>query len=136
ASVWLFPSTRVGAGVSEPPVPSRAPPKSLTTTFAPRLASPSAWARPRPLPAPVTIATRPSNLIVMSVTSRISSEKDQADPVGDERGPLLAFDLDRHIGARLQFPRLAQRGFSQHEAPTHARAGAHRRDNAHLVKAV
>ena len=43
--------------------PSR--PRSLTTTFAPRAASPSAWQRPRPPPAPVTIATRPSNRIVM-----------------------------------------------------------------------
>src|SRR6187399_2550711 len=58
-------STTASAGVSDPPVPSRAPPKSLTTTLAPRLASPSACARPRPLPAPVTIATRPSNLIAM-----------------------------------------------------------------------
>src|SRR5258705_8245864 len=58
-------STTVSAGVSDPPLPSRAPPKSLTTTLAPRLASPSACARPRPLPAPVTMATRPSNLIVM-----------------------------------------------------------------------
>src|ERR1700722_20278486 len=53
------------AGVSDPPVPSRPPPKSLTTTLAPRLASPSACARPRPFPAPVTMATRPSNLIVI-----------------------------------------------------------------------
>src|SRR5690242_12742158 len=64
-------STTASAGESEPPVPSRAPPKSLTTTLAPRLASPSACARPRPLPAPVTIATRPSNLIAMSGISRI-----------------------------------------------------------------
>jgi hypothetical protein len=62
----LISSTTLSAGVSEPPVPSRAPPKSLTTTFAPRLANPSACTRPSPLPAPVTIATRPSNLIVMS----------------------------------------------------------------------
>src|ERR1700738_2590317 len=60
-------STTVSAGVSDPRGPSRAPPKSLTTTFAPLLANPSACARPRPLPAPVTMATRPSNLIVMSV---------------------------------------------------------------------
>src|SRR5688572_9577144 len=64
-------STTVSAGVSDPPVPSRAPPKSLTTTLAPRLASPSACARPRPLPAPVTIATRPSNLIAMSYDSLV-----------------------------------------------------------------
>src|SRR5689334_8764343 len=58
-------STTASAGESEPPVPSRAPPKSLTTTLAPRLASPRACALPRPLPAPVTMATRPSNLIAI-----------------------------------------------------------------------
>src|SRR6478735_5948156 len=58
-------STTASAGDSEPPEPSRAPPKSLTTTLAPRLANPSACARPRPLPAPVTMATRPSNLIAI-----------------------------------------------------------------------
>src|SRR5262245_10883713 len=58
-------STTASAGESEPPVPSRAPPKSLTTTLAPRLARPSACALPRPLPAPVTMATRPSNLIAI-----------------------------------------------------------------------
>jgi hypothetical protein len=62
---FLISSTTASAGDSEPPLPSRAPPKSLTTTLAPRLASPSACARPRPLPAPVTMATRPSNLIVI-----------------------------------------------------------------------
>src|SRR5258707_4057286 len=128
-------STTVSAGVSDPPVPSRAPPKSLTTTLAPRAASPSACARPRPLPAPVTTATRPSNLIVMSnfpgcgflrharacpghprllvaasnktwmagtspaMTAELSSEIDQADPVGHQRGLFLAPDLDRHICA-------------------------------------
>lgn len=34
--------------------------RSLTTTCAPREASRSAWVRPRPPPAPVTMATRPS----------------------------------------------------------------------------
>src|SRR5438874_3233959 len=58
-------STTASAGESEPPLPSRVPPKSLTTTFAPRLANPNACARPRPLPAPVTMATRPSNLIAI-----------------------------------------------------------------------
>src|SRR5258708_24407884 len=65
--VFRISSTTDSAGVSDPPVPSRAPPKSLTTTLAPRAASPSACARPRPLPAPVTIATRPSNLIVICI---------------------------------------------------------------------
>src|ERR1700728_3644375 len=42
-----------------------APPRSLTTTFAPRAASPRACERPRPEPAPVTMATLPLNSIVM-----------------------------------------------------------------------
>src|SRR5690242_17756659 len=115
-------STTFSAGLSEPPVPSRAPPKSLTTTLAPRLASPSACARPRPLPAPVTIATRPSNLIVMFRYPGCSSEIDQADPVGDQRWPVLAFDLDRDIGARLQFGRFAQLGFSKNKTAAHPSA--------------
>src|ERR1700750_982328 len=98
-------STTVSARGSDPPVPSRAPPKSLTTTFAPRLARPSACARPRPFPAPVTMATRPSNLIVMSWIPL--SEIDEAEPVGDDRRLVLALDLDRDIGARLQLRRLA-----------------------------
>src|SRR5271169_1566047 len=106
-------STTVAAGVSDPPVPSREPPKSLTTTLAPRLASPSACARPRPLPAPVTIATRPSNLIAMSSVPEFSSEIDEADPLGDQSGLLLALDLNGDIGARLQLLRLAQLRFRQ-----------------------
>ena len=42
------------------PVPSRAPPTSLTTMLAPSFAKRSACARPMPLPAPVMIATLPS----------------------------------------------------------------------------
>src|SRR3954471_20703592 len=106
-------STTVSAGESEPPVPSRAPPKSLTTTFAPRLASPSACARPRPLPAPVTIATRPSNLIVMILFSRNSSEINEADPIGYQCGLFFALDLNGDVGARQQFGRLAQLRFGQ-----------------------
>jgi hypothetical protein len=45
--------------------PSTAPPGSFTTTLAPRLASSSACARPNPLPAPVTMATRLSKRIVI-----------------------------------------------------------------------
>src|SRR5690606_12343120 len=43
------------------PSPVTEPPRSLTTTFAPCFASSSAWPRPIPWPAPVTIATLPSN---------------------------------------------------------------------------
>src|ERR1700679_263421 len=40
------------------PVPSRDPPRSLTTTLAPSLARVSAYSRPKPPPAPVTTTTR------------------------------------------------------------------------------
>jgi hypothetical protein len=51
---------RCSAGAASPPVPSTPPPRSLTTTCAPRDASSNAYSRPSPWPAPVTIATRPS----------------------------------------------------------------------------
>src|SRR3982074_3807720 len=47
-------STTASAGVSEPPVRARGPPEAPSTTLAPRLASPSACARPRPLPGTLT----------------------------------------------------------------------------------
>src|SRR5919197_6471575 len=43
------------------PVPSGAPPRSLTTTFAPSLENSSACSRPMPRPAPVMTAIRPSS---------------------------------------------------------------------------
>ena len=43
------------------PDPSRGPPTSFTTTEAPSLAKSRAVDRPMPFPAPVTIATLPSN---------------------------------------------------------------------------
>src|SRR5215469_4439923 len=54
----------------EPPLPSTAPPRSFTTTRAPRRASSSAWALPSPPPAPVTIATLPSNRMDMPAPPR------------------------------------------------------------------
>ena len=53
-------ATTASAAALLPPLPSRAEPRSLTSTFAPRAASCKAWLRPRPPPAPVTMATRPS----------------------------------------------------------------------------
>jgi hypothetical protein len=51
-----------------PPLPSMSTkPTSFTTTWAPRLARSSAWARPIPRPAPVTITTLPSNLSIYSL---------------------------------------------------------------------
>src|SRR5574343_735080 len=53
-------ATTASAAALLPPLPSRAEPRSLTSTLAPRAASCRAWLRPRPPPAPVTMATRPS----------------------------------------------------------------------------
>src|SRR5436190_508729 len=69
-AIALPPAARISsatafAAVGVPPLPSSVPPRSLTTTAAPRAASANACWRPRPPPAPVTIATRPSNRIVI-----------------------------------------------------------------------
>ncbi len=53
-------STTSWAGPWSVPSPSIEPPRSLTTTLAPWWASSSACSRPMPRPAPVTMATRPS----------------------------------------------------------------------------
>src|ERR1700677_252287 len=69
-------ATSAGSAIAVPPLArissttlmalsKEAPARSLTTTFAPRAASPRACERPRPEPAPVTIALLPSNSILM-----------------------------------------------------------------------
>src|SRR5215475_10454119 len=111
---FLISSTTISAGDSDPPVPSRAPPKSLTTTLAPRLASPSACARPRPLPAPVTMATRPSNLIVM----RYFPVSFFPSPLVGEGGAHSAPDegFSPQTNARIEpLTRLASRGTLSHK---------------------
>src|SRR5205814_9861965 len=59
----LMASTTSDAGEAEAPVPSSSAPMSLTTTRAPWRANSSACARPMPRPAPVTMTTRPSQII-------------------------------------------------------------------------
>ena len=54
-------ATTSSAGVESAPVPSVAPPRSFTTILAPSAAISRACSRPMPRPAPVMIATRPSN---------------------------------------------------------------------------
>ena len=56
----LISSTTSCAAPASLPEPSTAPPRSLTTTSAPREASERACCLPRPPPAPVMIATLPS----------------------------------------------------------------------------
>ena len=58
-------STTCCASDGDPPSPRTSPPRSLTTTLAPRSASARAYARPRPPAAPVTIATRSVNSMVL-----------------------------------------------------------------------
>ena len=58
-SAWIS-STTAWPTDAVAPDPSSSTPMSATTTFAPSAARPSASARPIPLPAPVTIATRPA----------------------------------------------------------------------------
>src|SRR6056297_1736308 len=57
---WISSTTSWAAPLSLP-VPSTEPPRSFTTMSAPRLAIISACCLPRPPPAPVMIATLPSN---------------------------------------------------------------------------
>jgi hypothetical protein len=74
ATAWppflVMSSTTSAAGPAEAPVPSSAPPRSFTTTFAPLSASSSACERPRPCPAPVTIATLSSKRSIEPPTRR------------------------------------------------------------------
>ncbi|MPM37231.1 hypothetical protein SDC9_83838 [bioreactor metagenome] len=67
-------ATTASAAVTEPPLPSTAPPRSFTTTLAPRAASASACCLPRPPPAPVTIATLPSKRIAIECFLLIHDE--------------------------------------------------------------
>src|ERR1700722_9611345 len=55
-------STTCWAAETDAPLPSTSPPRSLTTTWAPWRASSRACPRPIPRPAPVTTATRPSQI--------------------------------------------------------------------------
>ena len=58
------------AGPGSAPLPSGWAPRSFTTTAAPSLASISACSRPMPRPAPVTIATRPSQIPTRAPSAR------------------------------------------------------------------
>src|SRR6266404_6274754 len=63
---WEISLTTCCAGEVSVPLPSRLPPRSLTTTFAPWAANMSAYWRPMPRPAPVTSTTRPSHNFAIS----------------------------------------------------------------------
>src|SRR5271163_4498305 len=59
--------TTSSAGERDCPVPSKCPPRSFTTTFAPCFASSSASSRPMPRPAPVITATLPVSSAILVV---------------------------------------------------------------------
>src|SRR5215472_13842450 len=61
-------ATTWSAGPLSVPAPSTAEPRSLTSTAAPSAASKEATDLPIPLPAPVTIATRPSSSPISTPT--------------------------------------------------------------------
>jgi len=63
----LISSTTLSAALLEPPCPETWEPRSFTTTFAPRLAKNNAYYLPSPPPAPVTTATLPSYLSVITL---------------------------------------------------------------------
>src|SRR4030095_12764028 len=107
------------------PVPSRAPPRSFTSTDAPSRASASACSRPIPPPAPVTIATFPSSK-PMSSSSVGSSKQDRphaAERLEAEalvealRGVVAVDDRELHVvGARRERLFAERRGARGREA--------------------
>src|SRR5690606_3094507 len=71
---FLISSTTWSAMLWLAPVPAVLPPRSLTTTFAPRRASSRAYVLPGPPPAPVITATRPSQRISLLNPSSLRSQ--------------------------------------------------------------
>src|ERR1700761_4871368 len=63
-------STTASATPVSAPSPCMDPPRSFTTTAAPRCANSIAYSRPRPRPAPVTIATCPVKSIIATPSLR------------------------------------------------------------------
>src|SRR5438309_3995447 len=96
---WLATATPPAARISATTFAAgeESPPRSLTTTRAPRRASSSAWQRPSPRPAPVTIATSPSNLsgaLVIATSDHRESAADAEDLAGDPRAQRRSEEQD------------------------------------------
>src|SRR5205814_6492214 len=78
-------SATCSAIVESLPNPDTSVPRSFTTTWAPRSARSSTYARPSPRPAPVTTATFPSNeirLVISQSSFRQDSMLLRAQPPG------------------------------------------------------
>ena len=80
--IALISATVCCAGVISDPEPSLAPPRSLTTTLAPCEANNKACSRPRPRPAPVIIATRPSSvpMVILLQVSEVQPRRSRTAP--------------------------------------------------------
>src|SRR5262249_33219915 len=91
------------AGAASAPSPSIDPPRSFTTTLAPRAASRSACARPIPRPAPVTTATRPSNRysLTWSGGHRDFEAEQPTQRAAEHRGPLVVGDAGEQLRDQL-----------------------------------
>src|SRR4051812_41792520 len=96
--IALISSTTCCAGVASLPLPSLAPPRSLTTTLAPSDANSSACSRPMPRPAPVMIATRPSS-VPMSSSPPASGGSGNL-PLEEDGDPAAALDARARWGIR------------------------------------
>src|SRR5439155_25659784 len=97
-------STTAAAGPVATPSPSGPVPRSLTTTFAPALASAKAMPRPIPRPAPVTTAVFPSSSpmvtpVVVAGESRGGSSDQEAavrrEPLAGEEGAVVRREEER-----------------------------------------
>src|SRR5262249_27253946 len=81
------------------PSPDMLPPRSLTTTAAPRRARSSAYRRPRPRPAPVTITAWRENSITARPWRSLAESGERVDVV--ESGIDGAAKPEARFGARL-----------------------------------
>src|SRR5262245_41101763 len=84
-------STTCCAGARSAPTPWLSPPRSFTTTLAPSAANSRACSRPRPRPAPVMIATRPSSAPICRAPSHHERTRAPSAPGTNARGESLAF---------------------------------------------
>src|SRR5207302_1508865 len=101
-------SATSSAGRLSAPSPATEPPRSLTTTLAPSLASRSASPRPTPCPAPVTIATPPTWRFAMAHWGAFADEQ-PADPTKG-RNPVMEI-----IGGLMQKGGLVLHGEQEFE---------------------
>src|SRR5215471_4368357 len=117
------------AGVLSAPSPSRAPPRSFTTTLAPSLARSSASPRPIPRPAPVTIATFPSSAPIYFLLVR---RRTLLTPTSGTLTRLPTLEGQHHAGCRHRVRRPHRhrdgaQGLARRHRRVRARQGLDRR---------